>query len=32
MYMAPETLINNVYSFKSDIWSAGVVLYEMIFG
>lgn len=32
MYMAPETLINNHYSFKSDIWSTGVVLYEMLFG
>ncbi|CAK65773.1 unnamed protein product (macronuclear) [Paramecium tetraurelia] len=32
MYMAPETLLNNHYSFKSDIWSAGAVLYEMVFG
>ncbi|CAD8142417.1 unnamed protein product [Paramecium pentaurelia] len=32
MYMAPETLINNQYSFKSDLWSVGVVLYEMVFG
>ncbi|CAD8150750.1 unnamed protein product [Paramecium octaurelia] len=32
MYMAPETLLNNHYSFKSDLWSAGVVLYEMVFG
>jgi len=31
IYMAPETLINNIYSFKSDIWSTGVVLYEMLF-
>ncbi|CAD8064062.1 unnamed protein product [Paramecium sonneborni] len=32
MYMAPETLLSNHYSFKSDLWSAGVVLYEMVFG
>jgi len=32
LYMSPETLFNNVYSFKTDIWSLGVVVYEMLFG
>jgi serine/threonine protein kinase len=30
--MSPETLLSNVYSFKSDIWALGIVLYEMLFG
>ncbi|KAM3134202.1 hypothetical protein pb186bvf_013720 [Paramecium bursaria] len=30
LYMAPETLIYNTYSEKSDIWAIGVVLYYML--
>jgi serine/threonine protein kinase len=30
--MAPESLINNTYSFKSDVWALGIVLYEMLIG
>lgn len=30
--MSPESLIQNQYSFKSDVWSAGVIFFEMIFG
>jgi serine/threonine protein kinase len=30
--MPPETLFNNIYSLKTDIWSLGVVAYEMIYG
>ncbi|KAL4506540.1 hypothetical protein ABPG72_000111 [Tetrahymena utriculariae] len=31
MYMCPQSLTKNEYSFKSDIWSIGVLFYEMIF-
>ncbi|KAL4459937.1 hypothetical protein ABPG74_003463 [Tetrahymena malaccensis] len=31
MYMCPQSLTKNEYSFKSDIWSIGVLFYEMIY-
>jgi len=30
LYMSPEVLKNNPYSYKSDLWSLGVILYELI--
>ena len=32
LYMAPEILNKRKYNNKTDIWSLGVVLYQMIFG
>lgn len=31
-YMAPEALLKTLYSEKSDSWSLGIVLYEMLHG
>ncbi|CAD8081113.1 unnamed protein product [Paramecium sonneborni] len=32
LYMSPETLIKNQYHLKSDIWSFGVMAYEILYG
>lgn len=31
-YMAPEVAANGSYSFEADVWSAGLVLYELAAG
>tara|TARA_X000000950_G_scaffold285720_1_gene392402 strand:- start:2079 stop:3464 length:1386 start_codon:yes stop_codon:yes gene_type:complete len=32
MYMAPEIINKKEYDIKSDLWSVGVILYEMVYG
>ena len=31
-YMPPESLKYNRYSFKSDVWSFGIIAYELVYG
>lgn len=31
-YMSPERLDNEAYSFSSDIWALGMIVYEMVVG
>lgn len=32
LYMAPESLKKNYYSYKSDVYAVGIVLFEMLVG
>ena len=32
LYMAPEIVFREEYSYNSDVWSLGCIFYEMIFG
>ena len=32
LYMSPEALQGNIYTAKNDIWSVGVILYEILHG
>lgn len=32
LYMAPEIMNNNMYNNQTDLWSTGMILYEMLYG
>lgn len=32
LYMSPEAYRKSIYSYKSEIWGAGIILYEMLLG
>ena len=32
MYMAPEIINKKDYDNKSDLWSVGIILYQMVYG
>ena len=32
LYMAPQILNKEIYTNKSDLWSVGLIFYEMIYG
>ena len=32
MYMAPEIINKRDYNIKSDLWSVGIIMYEMLYG
>lgn len=32
LYMSPQALKSNIYTIKNDIWSLGVILYQILHG
>jgi len=32
LFMAPEALMGNIYSIKTDTWAFGILIYELLFG
>lgn len=32
LYMSPQALKKNIYSIKNDIWSIGIMAFEMLHG
>jgi serine/threonine protein kinase len=31
IYMSPQNLSKNYYTYKCDIWSMGIIIFEMLF-
>ena len=32
LYMAPELILNKEYNSKADLWSYGIIMYQLLFG
>jgi serine/threonine protein kinase len=32
MYMSPQVLSRNFYTYKCDVWGLGIIFYELLFG
>lgn len=32
LYMSPEGMIDHIYGMKTDIWSFGIIIYELLHG
>ena len=31
IYMSPQNLSKNYYTYKCDVWSMGIIIYEMLY-
>lgn len=31
MYMSPQNLSKNYYTYKCDVWSMGIIVFEMLY-
>lgn len=32
IYMSPQILSKNYYTYKCDVWSLGIIIHEIVFG